>query len=71
MHPHPPENLAKQYTVTEREDGTAPSVLTTLSVILLPVAIMLVKTVVDIADSSPNVRSCTRSWTSSATRSWR
>jgi GntP family gluconate:H+ symporter len=53
VHPHPPENLAKQYTVTAREDGTAPSVLTTLSVILLPVVIMLVKTVVDIADSSP------------------
>jgi GntP family gluconate:H+ symporter len=54
VHPHPPESLAKQYTVTEREEGTAPSVLTTLSVILLPVAIMLAKTVVDIADSSPN-----------------
>ncbi|MFL6111222.1 MAG: GntP family permease [Catenulispora sp.] len=52
VHPHPPENLAKQYTVTEREDGTAPSVWTTLSVILLPVAIMLVKTVVDIADDN-------------------
>jgi gluconate:H+ symporter, GntP family len=53
VHPNPPENLAKQYTMTEREEGTAPSVLTTLSVILLPVAIMLVKTVVDIVDSSP------------------
>lgn len=53
VHPNPPESLAKQYTVTEREEGTAPSVLTTLSAILLPVVIMLVKTVVDIADSSP------------------
>jgi GntP family gluconate:H+ symporter len=54
VHPHPPEDLAKQYTVTERTDGRIPSVLTTLSVILLPVAIMLVKTVVDIADSNPH-----------------
>jgi gluconate:H+ symporter, GntP family len=54
VHPHPPENLAEQYTVTQREEGTLPSVLTTLSVILLPVLIMLVKTVVDIADSSPS-----------------
>jgi GntP family gluconate:H+ symporter len=53
VHPEPPENLAKQYTTTTRADGTAPAVFLTLSVILLPVAIMLVKTVVDIADSSP------------------
>jgi GntP family gluconate:H+ symporter len=54
VHPHPPENLAEQYTTTARADGKTPSVLTTLSVILLPVVIMLVKTVIDIADSSPN-----------------
>ena len=53
VHPHPPENLTEQYTVTERPEGKSPSVLTTLSVILLPVAIMLVKTVVDIADNNP------------------
>ncbi|WP_344660370.1 gluconate:H+ symporter [Catenulispora subtropica] len=50
VHPHPPESLARQYTLTEREDGETPSVWTTLSVILLPVAIMLAKTVVDVAD---------------------
>ncbi|GAA2031530.1 gluconate:H+ symporter [Catenulispora yoronensis] len=52
VHPHPPETLSEQYTVTEREDGKVPSVWTTLSVILLPVVIMLAKTVVDVADNN-------------------
>jgi GntP family gluconate:H+ symporter len=54
VQPTPPEQLAAQYTVTQRADGKdAPSVFTTLSVILLPVAIMLVKTVVDIVVKDP------------------
>ncbi|WP_019928734.1 GntP family permease [Nocardia sp. BMG111209] len=54
VQPTPPEQLATQYSAAEREDGRpAPSVLTTLSVILLPVAIMLVKTVIDLVVTDP------------------
>lgn len=49
VQPTPPERLLDQYTTRGADrDGAVPSVATTLAVILLPVALMLARTVVDV-----------------------
>jgi GntP family gluconate:H+ symporter len=50
IHPEPPQRLTDQYTqgAADRTGGRVPSIGSTLGVILLPVAIMLARTVVDV-----------------------
>jgi GntP family gluconate:H+ symporter len=54
VNPEPPQRLADQYTTEAagRTGGNVPSVGTTLAVILLPVAIMLARTVVDVTTAA-------------------
>ncbi len=59
VEPHPPARLAEQYSAeaAAREGQHTPGIATTLAVILLPVTIMLARTVVDLtAGSTTEVR---------------